>query len=189
MTGFLDTSSSGRSSQQTRFNKKKTGAEESFVLDFAYNKEAVDRLYERLGELARDTIPLSDGECWGEWRKGSGCSNEPPGELVSLEVPIMSSKTFIFGYADIVIEGKTRVSNLDRTTFERKTDRLKSILIEVKSEKSSVLDLIKQLKSYSSFHYGLPVFIHLYDLEDREIRALKANGIHPVDGRLLLGGA
>ena len=150
---------SNRTSQQTRFNKKKTGAEEGFVLDFAYNPEAIENLYKALGIAA--WVPSPNRETL----KGK----------VLLEVPIFSGPKFIFGYADIVISHEVRLDGYFRP-----------LLIEVKSERCSVLDLIKQLNSYAQFNDGLPVFIHLYDLEPRENRALLANGIYPVDGRLLL---
>ena len=190
--------SSNRTSQQTRFNKKKTGEEESFVLDFAYNPEAIDRLYLALGQTAR-IVSASGQNYSGDWDyiKITNPENIPwedewkqdiKGSLILLEVPIMSSKTYIFGYADMVVLSRYREAvwtNIKGINLQA-IERMLCLLIEVKSERTSTLDLIKQLRSYSQFHGGLPVFIHLYDLEEREIRALKANGIHPVDGRMLI---
>lgn len=222
----LSDSASNRTSQQTRFNKKKTGEEESFVLDFAYNPESVDRLYlllDKTGsnvdaptqshfrrEAIKSIFDYNLGEfvttrsatTWEAYARGE---NSVPSEIEGidwtppfnkkclLEVPIMSSRSFIFGYADIVVEGSLctkrhihSASDNENRYQESQTYTRFKLLIEVKSTRCSVLDLIKQLKSYSQFHEGLPVFIHLYDLEEREVRALKANGIHPVDGRLLV---
>ena len=68
----------------------------------------------------------------------------------------------------------------------------KNLIVESLIKSWEYEDLIKQLKSYDEFYrdfeceHGIMVFIHLYDLEEREVKALKMNNIQPVDGRLLL---
>lgn len=210
----MEPATSNRTSQQVRFNKKKTGKEEDFVLDFVGTPRILKNLFSRLSKIRgmfTHTCSRHDPKdpricthLYEEPFPAGIVEALPPTALledfsacrVKLEVPVKSSPTFIFGYADIVVPHFTTSIDVTITVDGKQcaasyNRHYKSLLIEVKSERGSVLDLIKQLKSYNEFyreHNARPVmvFIHLYDLETREIQALRQNNIFPVDGRTLL---
>jgi hypothetical protein len=211
----MESTTSNRTSQQVRFNKKKTGKEEDFVLDFVGTPRVIKNLFNRLAKVRgmftqTCTVPNPQDIHMPRHVFEEPFSDDIVSALpsdnrqenfsrckVHLEVPVKSSPTFIFGYADIVVPSFSTSIPVTITVageqVEATYDRhYKGLLIEVKSERGSVLDLIKQLKSYSEFYRdphqsrAVLVFIHLYDLEDREILALRQNGILPIDGRTLL---
>lgn len=211
----MEPTASNRTSQQVRFNKKKTGKEEDFVLDFVGTPRVLKNLFNRLSKVRglfgqTFTVPnprdIHMPRHFFEEPFSDDIARAIPTDnhqenfsrcKVQLEVPVKSSPTFIFGYADIVVPSFSTSTPVTIPVAGEQVEatynkHYRGLLIEVKSERGSVLDLIKQLKSYSEFYrephqsQAVLVFIHLYDLEDREIRALRQNGILPIDGRTLL---
>lgn len=97
--------------------------------------------------------------------------------IVESEVPIMSSKTFIAGYGDLVIYAAYKLKYNDK---EEVHHNVNSCLIEVKPYVDSFGAVLRQIKSYRKFsHYNKYVLFSLDNRFDTQFESQGIKVIHP----------